>query len=1730
MKILTCFVIFGLLAGSTARAQSTGTNQSYSVTIQPGLNPIANQLDHGSNTLNEVVPSVPDGTILYKFSNLSGNWLAAYYSASAGSWIPDDLTLSAGEGAFLQSASSYSITFTGTPHVPVLPVTIPSGYCYLLSRQTNDVGSYKNITGFTPTNGATIYQWNWASQNYNSAQFLNGSWGTAGSSGLTAAVGEPFWISPDGTGTPAVVPTAALLPFHGILHQSTGSATLAVDGSNNLLVGNLGSSGQDGVQISLPSKRVWEAEWLDPDSSGTLPVGAYIKENIIGTGGTVTNGLLGMITTTKMGASNYVMTADFSPMGINSCTVGVYNGDVLVAQQPGISNGSPGIATLDISVSVHIYFHPFRVVGDGSVGPVTIDPTGVELTAAGNNYGFTPEGPAASSMTASFLQIQAYQIPGLTFTNEDVIATFGGLPNTTLGNAALVVSNNTIKVSNLGSSGQDGVSIAFPGNSTGWAINWLDLDPSNTLPIGAYLQQQIIGSYGSISNDLLGTLLTTKMGSSNFVMTADFTPLGISQLQLQGYDESVLLGETNLTGGPVFALGISSGGQEDWEWDSTKMMMKHTWWTPPPLPFPFPNCDALAFIPGGITSLPISAVKITASQIPAFIFTNESATVYYQGLAVTSLGNASLILPGGGAGSPSSFLYVSNLTSGGQDGVSFSMPDYLTGFDAGWNELDPSNALPTGAYVQEKIIGTNGWLGTLTVTKAGTTNYVLSADYSPVGASNYTVQAYLNGVLVGQVIHQSGASLMVSGGNIRSFDWECWPKFGPTVDWADGQPVLLGGSQLTCDRIYVIPENVSLPNTPSAVQITASQIPVLVFTNISASLVYQGLTNTSLGAGLVSRQTNDVGWITGLIITNLGSSGQDGVSIAWNPNMVGLAISCPPSSGTNGLPPGAFFQENVIGTANGITNGTLGTVNVTSSSGSTGTAGFAVAADFSALGASAYNIRAYLNGILVAQETNQSGASLGVANCGPGTLDLIIPEASIHWPTNCLFTFNDSTSVTCEHIEITPENVSLPGTLSALQVTASGVSSFTIASENATYVYQGLTNTTLGYAAMADTNKTLIVSNLSSGGQDGVSISMPTNQTALEVHWQNLEAAGALPVGAFIQQQLVGTSGTLINSALGSITVTKGGTNNYIVSADFSASGASSYTVQAYLQGALVGQATGQPGTAIATAGSWPYSADSEGDIPICTGSFDWGSNKTPVLLANTTTSVLCDHLFITPENVSLSSALTAMQITAYQVPSFTITGENSSLVYQGLTNTALGNATIVKTNKTITISNLGSSGQDGVSILLGPGNDFAAGFQDLDPGNALPAGAYLQSQLIGSAGTVTNGLLGFEQVTKLGTTNYSISVDYSAMGSSSHTIQVFNGTVLVAQLTGQPSPLCATVKLPPGTCTINVELNMEWNKATLIALNGGPAVLGTGILFIPESAAAITAVTADQFLSANIPSLVITNETVSTTYGGITHTALGDATIAKTNKTITIGNLGSSGQDGVALTLPSIQWAAAWDSLSQSGPIPAGAYIETQLIGTANGINNGVLGTSTATQGSTGCSISADLSALGATALTVRVYNGTTLAGQVSNLPMGPIVSGPGFPCGMSTCTSFAPDWIYCDEESVFVGGQAFFGNRVLIVPQGGSTNGTASTVNLFASQIPAITITNEVVSPLTVTIAVSGTNLTLGWLGTGTLQQSSDLKAWSDVTNATSPFTTPVPLTRDFYRIRQPMGNENF
>jgi hypothetical protein len=176
---------------------------SYTINLQPGTNLIANQLNQGGNTLKEIMPVVPDGTVVSKYDNVSGSWASSTYSAALGAWVPSSIVLRPGDGAQVVSPTPFSLTFSGAPNVPALPLAIPDGETWLVSRQTNDVGTYENIVGTPPAAGAVVYKWNPANASYTLYTYSESGW--SGGVEPTVAVGESVWIGPDG-GQPVTVP------------------------------------------------------------------------------------------------------------------------------------------------------------------------------------------------------------------------------------------------------------------------------------------------------------------------------------------------------------------------------------------------------------------------------------------------------------------------------------------------------------------------------------------------------------------------------------------------------------------------------------------------------------------------------------------------------------------------------------------------------------------------------------------------------------------------------------------------------------------------------------------------------------------------------------------------------------------------------------------------------------------------------------------------------------------------------------------------------------------------------------------------------------------------------------------------------------------------------------------------------------------------------------------------------------------------------------------------------------------------------------------------------------------------------------------------------------------------------------------------------------------------------------------------------------------------------------
>jgi hypothetical protein len=175
---------------------------------------IANQLDHvGGNSLANLFPfgTLPEFTQILIW-NCSSYDAYQVDSGSSTGWSrvtdfsevnPAAIFLNPGGGFFIVPAAPIiGLTFTGNPHPVQVPTPLPCGcgQFNFLSRQEFGTGTYENMTGLAPQNGAEFRRWNVATQSYDDFTFDNCHWSP---SVPTVDGGQAAWILvPCPTGNP----------------------------------------------------------------------------------------------------------------------------------------------------------------------------------------------------------------------------------------------------------------------------------------------------------------------------------------------------------------------------------------------------------------------------------------------------------------------------------------------------------------------------------------------------------------------------------------------------------------------------------------------------------------------------------------------------------------------------------------------------------------------------------------------------------------------------------------------------------------------------------------------------------------------------------------------------------------------------------------------------------------------------------------------------------------------------------------------------------------------------------------------------------------------------------------------------------------------------------------------------------------------------------------------------------------------------------------------------------------------------------------------------------------------------------------------------------------------------------------------------------------------------------------------------------------------------------------
>jgi hypothetical protein len=881
-------------------------------------------------------------------------------------------------------------------------------------------------------------------------------------------------------------------------------------------------------------------------------------------------------------------------------------------------------------------------------------------------------GDVAWTTPPTAVQVTAANVPTLTITSENVSQLYQGLANTSLGNAALTVSSNKLTVSNIGSSGQDGVSIAMPNGVSGFDAKWQNVDAANTLPVGAYIKSTAIGTAGGIINGPLGTLTVTKLGTTNYQIAVDFSALGATTYNALAYHNGVLVGEvTNQPMNRMINVNHCSDSADAYSDPAHNVYTEYVSqdWNQSPCLMAFATLptlivDQLEVTPGDVAwTTPPTAVQVTAAQVPTLTITGENVTQLYQGLANTSLGNATLNVV-------SNQLVVGNIGSSGQDGVSIALGRAVSCSIS----LAPLVPVPVGGWLQADATGSLGGVsnhpvGTLRVTHDSTNadGYAVTADLSALGSPTERVEVWNNHTLVAAFAGHTGMVARMSSLP------DVWGKLGPVT----GLPpyygclviynpnptnVWVNNIHYVGDEVRVLQEAGPAVDYLSDFTLTAGNAGAFNITQetmVGLPATFAGLANTPVGNATLNVQSNQ------LTVANLGSSGQDGVSIT-----LGRAESCLMTLAPvpDPLAVGAWVQADATGSLGGATNHALGWLRVSHDSNSID--GYTVTSDLSALGSATERVEVWNQGIQVAVFTGQptgivarisslpiDWGKLGPYHGGPvyGCLVIANPQPTNIWVNNIHYVGDE--------VRVLQEAGPAVDYLSGFTLTAGNAGAFNITKETMVGLpatFAGLANTPLGNATLNVQSNQLTVANLGSSGQDGVSVDLG-RAVSCDFSWLPLDLNQPSPLGSWIQLDFTGSVLGVTNHSLGSARVTKvsAGAQGFSISADLTPLGSPTERIEVWGQGTLLAAFTGQPNGVVAFASSWPTGGGKAGrdSYPYILGCIieTW---PFPTDIWVNGIHFVADQLFELQESPPNVNYLSAITVTASLIPEIDITQE----------------------------------------------------------------------------------------------------------------------------------------------------------------------------------------------------------------------------------------------------------------------------------------------------------------------------------------------------------------------------------------------------------------------------------------------------------------------------------------
>ncbi len=384
------------------------------------------------------------------------------------------------------------------------------------------------------------------------------------------AGGQMFSITYQGGSGNDVVLTrgGASLVSSGLPHIALDQATLTPGPLGELVIGNLAPSGKDGVFVPMNDAQGWQGRItaLDP-RTGRGRLGWEIQ-------GQLDNRPLQPLVRGAMEVMGDEIHgfADASPIGATGHRVEVFAGNRFVRSALVFSNAplfrllppftNPPATLLRCEAPFAgksswsfdlAWSEPHRLLLPGTNSP-PID----EITRVRVSPQWPPDETSPVVGAPSALQVTGGNISEIRMADEALLAppdpVDEGLAQRALGQARLSVQGRQVVIANIGSSGQDGVSIDVGDRGSGLGVL---TTPLSLLSTGTVVALNAVGTFDHRPNRSMGTAALRRVGAV-LQAVADFTTVGSDMVRVEVYNDSSFVGSALVRPGVVATAGAGA--------------------------------------------------------------------------------------------------------------------------------------------------------------------------------------------------------------------------------------------------------------------------------------------------------------------------------------------------------------------------------------------------------------------------------------------------------------------------------------------------------------------------------------------------------------------------------------------------------------------------------------------------------------------------------------------------------------------------------------------------------------------------------------------------------------------------------------------------------------------------------------------------------------------------------------------------------------------------------------------------------------------------------------------------------------------------------------------------------------------------------------------------------------------------------------------------------------------